>query len=274
LTIPDACQELCNDAAPVKILYLTVNDMTTKATLNLKGGIYEGEIMINPSNPAHPIRHGKGAMNFTDGTKYNGEWVADCFDGNGEFCWPDGRKFNGRYKNNKMHGLGEVTWPDGRAYLGEYKMDKIHGHGVVTLLDGRGFEGEFQDDYPVEGQAVESSGETFRVTFNGSTYVSEWKHVTKKLIGRFETGWRGADSRRSLREFVWNDGRRFAGSCNGFCPLVGALTDVNGNQFAVLYGGSTLFSEDPIPISKIKLKTQVMLRDVHILNLLVCQNVH
>jgi hypothetical protein len=160
---------------------------------------------------------------------------------------------------DKMHGKGEVHWPDGRKFEGEYKMDLAHGHGIVTLADGRTFEGEFSNDYPVAGQMIEVNGDTFQSTFDGKTYVSEWSPKSKVKVGAFENGWRNTDTLHSLREFAWLDGRRFAGSCNGFCPSVGVFTDVNGKQYCVSYGGGTLFSEEPIPISKMRLKTQVTL---------------
>ena len=133
-------------------------------------------------------------------------------------------------------------------------MDSAHGHGVVTLPDGKVFEGDFSNDYPVAGQMIEANGDTFRASFDGATYVSEWRPQTKELVGAFENGWRGDDNSDLLREFTWTDGRRFVGRCKRYCPLVGALTDANGAQYAVAYGGHTLFVEDPIPINKIRLK--------------------
>jgi hypothetical protein len=229
----------------------------TVGTLVLKGGTYTGEILEDDYNSTIKLRHGRGTMNYVNGDKYTGEWTRDAFDGHGEYVWSDGRRFQGQYKDDKMHGHGEVTWPDGRKYVGGYHMDMIHGHGTVSLPDGRAFEGEFKLDYPVEGQMMETDGETSHASFDGTTYVSEWKPLRKARVGTFETGWPGVDSTRSLREFVWNDGHRFAGSCKGYCPLVGVITDVNGDQYAVLYAGNALFSEDPVPLCKLQLKTQV-----------------
>jgi hypothetical protein len=227
-----------------------------KGTLVIATGTYEGDLVEDPSDPQRKIRHGHGIMKYLNGNFYMGEWKNDFFDGFGEYTWSDGRIFKGCFKKDKMHGKGEVNWPDGKRFEGEYKMDSTHGHGIVTLSDGRAFEGEFSDDFPAAGQMMELNGETFQALFDGKTYVSEWKPQHKVQVGRFESGWRSTNSLHSLREFAWRDGRRFAGSCNGYCPSVGVMTDVNGKQYCVAYGGGTLFSEDPIPITKIRLKTQ------------------
>ena len=235
--------------------------MITEGNLSFSNGAYSGDILEDTkddSNKSLRVRHGNGTMKYSNGCKYTGEWIKDLKDGTGEYVWPDGRKYKGQFKVGNMHGQGEMTWPDGRKYVGEYNVDMIHGHGIVVLPDGRAFEGEFRDDYPVQGQLMEADGETFHASFDGATYVSEWRPLTKIRVGFFESGWCGTESSRSLREFVWNDGRRFAGSCKGYCPLVGALTDLNRMQYAVLYAGNVLFTEELVPLVKLCLKTQVL----------------
>ena len=192
-------------------------------------------------------------MRYFNGNVYMGEWDADCFDGLGEYSWSDGRRFVGHFKKDKMEGKGTSIWPDGRKYEGEYKSDLAHGHGAVTLADGRFFEGEFLDDFPIEGQMIESNGETFMATFDGETHVSDWRPSSKRRVGTFE---QSCDALHALCEFVWIDGRRFAGACVGHRPLVGVLTDAGGAQHCVSYGGGTPFSNDPVPLHGIRLRTQ------------------
>jgi hypothetical protein len=195
-------------------------------------------------------------MRYFNGNVYTGEWDTDCFDGLGEYSWSDGRRFVGHFKKDKMEGMGSSIWPDGRKYEGEYKADLAHGHGTVTLADGRFFEGEFRDDFPIEGQLIESDGETYQASFDGETHVSDWRPSSKMRVGAFEGGWRSFEARHALCEFVWSDGRRFAGACVGRCPLIGVLTDAGGVQHCVSYGGGTLFCNDPTPLHSIRLRTQ------------------
>ena len=222
----------------------------------METGTFEGDLVEDLLDPQRKIRHGQGVMKYLNGNFYMGEWKNDFFDGFGEYTWSDGRIFKGYFKQDKMHGKGEVHWPDGRKFEGEYNMDRVHGHGTVTLADGRAFEGEFINDFPITGQMIELNGDTFQASFDGKTYVSEWKPQLKVQVGRFESGWRSMETVHSLREFAWRDGRRFAGICNGYCPSIGVITDLKGNQYCVLYGGCALFCEEPIPIAKIRLKTQ------------------
>ena len=196
-------------------------------------------------------------MKYFNGNVYVGHWHNDCFDGYGEYFWADGRQYIGTFKKDKLDGRGVGIWPDGRRYEGEYKMDHAHGHGIVTLPNDRRFEGTFAAGFPVSGEMVDSDGSLYLATFDGQTQVSEWKPKIKLHIGKFEEGWMKPDQTHSLREFAWEDGRRFAGSFNGFQPLVGVLTEIDGSQYLITYEDNTTFSRTPTPVVKIKLKTKV-----------------
>jgi hypothetical protein len=226
-------------------------------TLAISNGVYHGDLDDSLTVNGHQTRHGHGTMEYFNGNVYTGQWREDCFDGTGEYVWADGRKFVGSFKKDKIEGRGTGEWPDGRKYVGEYKMDLAHGHGFVSLPNGRIFEGTFAADFPVEGEMIDNDGSVFSATFDGQTHVSEWRPKSKILIGRFEEGWMNSDPTCSLREFAWEDGRRFAGSFNGCLPLVGVLTEVDGFQYLVSYTGNTPLSRSPSPLIKIKLKTEV-----------------
>lgn len=51
--------------------------------------------------------HGMGLFTWSDGRKYEGEYVDDKKEGKGTFTWPDGRKYIGGWKNGKQHGNGD-----------------------------------------------------------------------------------------------------------------------------------------------------------------------
>jgi hypothetical protein len=44
----------------------------------------------------------------------------------GIYNWSDGRRYEGEWLDNNMHGKGVYTWKDGRKYEGEYFNDKKH----------------------------------------------------------------------------------------------------------------------------------------------------
>lgn len=45
--------------------------------------------------------HGKGVFTWSDGRRYEGEYIEDKKQGHGVFFWPDGRKYIGDWYNGK-----------------------------------------------------------------------------------------------------------------------------------------------------------------------------
>lgn len=41
-------------------------------------------------------------------------------DGYGVFTWTDGRKYEGNYVRDKKEGYGCLYWPDGKIYKGQW----------------------------------------------------------------------------------------------------------------------------------------------------------
>lgn len=56
--------------------------------------------------------------------------------GRGIFIWSDGRKYQGEYINDKKQGFGEFSWPDGRCYKGQWKNGKQDGKGTYRNKEG------------------------------------------------------------------------------------------------------------------------------------------
>lgn len=50
------------------------------------------------------VKDGSGVYYWTDGSRYDGGWLADEMSGNGVFKWADGRTFIGDFKKGVMHG--------------------------------------------------------------------------------------------------------------------------------------------------------------------------
>ena len=40
--------------------------------------------------------------------------------GKGKYTWTDGKKYDGQWVRNKMEGRGILHWPDGKYYDGEF----------------------------------------------------------------------------------------------------------------------------------------------------------
>jgi hypothetical protein len=57
-------------------------------------------------------KHGKGKMNYKNGTSYEGEWADDFRHGLGVFTWPDGSRYEGHFTTGKMGGEGNGVYYD------------------------------------------------------------------------------------------------------------------------------------------------------------------
>lgn len=60
---------------------------------------YEGEFKQN-------MMHGKGKMQYSDGSYYIGQFVFNSRDGLGKMVWTDGSYFIGSWKNGFRDGVG------------------------------------------------------------------------------------------------------------------------------------------------------------------------
>jgi hypothetical protein len=215
------------------------------------GGKYEGETLDGK-------RHGRGVMKFWNGNTYHGEFVQDQFDGIGDYIWADGRTYKGQFKADKIHGRGTARWPDGKIYNGEWIADQADGHGILKLADHRVFEGTFTGNFPIHGQMIESNGTTFLSNFDGNSHASEWRPYRKSRVGVFLDGWNTDENNSyAIREFLWDDGRRFAGNCIGYCPAFGVTLESEKDLHSVVFDGRKTFAEGPFAVHKRRLNWPV-----------------
>ena len=118
---------------------------------------------------AKNIRHGRGILAWTEGSKYigywvndkanikgklihndgdiyEGEWINDKPNGKGTYIHKDGTIYEGEWKNDKQDGKGKEKWIDGTWYEGDYKEGKKHGKGKFFWADGSSYEGDFENN--------------------------------------------------------------------------------------------------------------------------------
>ena len=62
------------------------------------------------------IPMGMGILCFSDGSKYDGEFINDVKDGNGIFIDKNGEKYEGEYKDGRMEGNGKITYKDNSVF--------------------------------------------------------------------------------------------------------------------------------------------------------------
>ncbi|XP_056615911.1 ankyrin repeat and MYND domain-containing protein 1-like [Triplophysa dalaica] len=95
-----------------------------------EGSKYEGEFKNN-------LKHGTGVYTWPNGEFFKGSFFRDCRHGNGMYSWPDGSKFTGKFYLNHKEGYGVHVFPDGWTFQGLYHADERFGPGIMTYPDGR-----------------------------------------------------------------------------------------------------------------------------------------
>uniref|UniRef100_A0A7S0SWQ0 MORN repeat-containing protein 5 n=1 Tax=Chromulina nebulosa TaxID=96789 RepID=A0A7S0SWQ0_9STRA len=103
-----------------------------KSIFNFSNGSkYEGE-WISIDNVKY--RHGFGIF-IGNNEKYEGNWDNDNMDGYGEYTFASGAVYKGNFIKNLFNGEGLYIFPDGSKYQGQWENNKIHGEGEYTTSD-------------------------------------------------------------------------------------------------------------------------------------------
>ncbi|TMW59930.1 hypothetical protein Poli38472_004999 [Pythium oligandrum] len=126
-------------SVPPEVSAMSVEHSMTqdlRRMLNIGGDLVDG------------IRHGQGAIVFTNGDRYEGGFQQGFRHGHGIFMSERGtRVYDGEWRRSERSGTGKERWATtGDRYEGEYLKDRFHGKGVlVTGSSGSRYEGEFMN---------------------------------------------------------------------------------------------------------------------------------
>ena len=91
------------------------------------GDRYEGQWLNN-------MRHGKGTLYDNDGSLYIGEWYFII-----RFLYK--KTFDFSRKNNLKEGEGKFFFLNGSRYIGQWKNNKRNGDGTIISSAGTTFQG-------------------------------------------------------------------------------------------------------------------------------------
>ena len=83
---------------------------------------------------------------YSNGDRYEGEFVNGKFHGKGIYISYTGAKYEGDFRLGKYDGYGVINFPDGSKHSGEWKNGNRHGKGTLLLKDGTRFEGQWTND--------------------------------------------------------------------------------------------------------------------------------
>jgi len=115
-------------------------------------------------------------FSWSNGDKYDGEWVQNKKEGHGVFTWENKDCYDGQWVTDKKTGQGRFTWASGDTYTGGWLKNKKNGTGVYTWTNGDTFEGEW-----IKGQQTGSGSNRWG---NKNVFTGEWKNG-EKVEGTF-----------------------------------------------------------------------------------------
>jgi hypothetical protein len=94
--------------------------------------------------------HGKGTYSWSDGRKYEGDWVEDKRTGKGIYIAKNNAfRYEGDFVDDKPHGKGTYTFTGGVKYTGDVVNGEWSGTGTWTCANGKKFSGQFEKGKPV-----------------------------------------------------------------------------------------------------------------------------
>ena len=126
-------------------------------------GKYEGYI-------ENGKRHGKGKMEYQDGSIYEGEFKDDIRDGQGILIYNDGSRFEGCWILGKKNGIFKIVTCDNLTYIGELKNDECVGIWKLIKPDGKKV-----DVIRKEGKFIEVVKEESKSYNMIQTYKGKWQ---------------------------------------------------------------------------------------------------
>ena len=100
------------------------------------GDRYEGEFLNGKKN-------GYGIFFNNNGDRYEGNWSNGWINGYGTYYFRDGNIYQGYFLKAIKTGKGKFYWSDGNRYDGDWLNDERTGKGKFYWSDGNRYEGEF-----------------------------------------------------------------------------------------------------------------------------------
>jgi len=78
-------------------------------------------------------KQGKGIFSFANGTRYDGDFATDVFNGDGSLTKPDKMVFKGKWKDGTLTSPGTINFCNGNVYTGG--VDNLLQQGEGILVD-------------------------------------------------------------------------------------------------------------------------------------------
>jgi hypothetical protein len=169
---------------------------------------------------------------FPEGDKYEGQWEAGEFHGEGTFIWVLGKEqYDGCWKKGARHGRGRMAFSNGDFYDGDWLEGERTGEGLYVYANGDRYEGQWQAGQRVGRGTLKYS--------NGDRFEGQWvadQRVGDAVYTYFNSNvYRGpyvADKKCGMAEYTYKNGDKFIGPyVNDVRCGFGRLICVNGDGY-------------------------------------------
>ncbi len=167
----------------LSVVFFLTSIQTSSANC-LSGNCYNGKgTFVYPSGAKYigEFRkgkiHGTGILFFSNGNKYDGNWVNQYREGNGKLIFTNGDVYKGKFKKSKFHGEGTMKFANGEKYVGEWANDEQNGFGKYYYNNDDVYEGHFKNG------TLDGKGKMFY--HDGTKYFGTWSNNYKDGQGTF-----------------------------------------------------------------------------------------
>lgn len=164
------------------IAVATLLFQSTLSAQCIKGNCYNGYGTYEFSNGTRYIgdfqegrAHGKGIIYFNNGNKYIGYWKNDFREGQGRYVFIEGHEYRGGFKQNQFYGKGVMSYANGDQYVGLFRNNQPNGQGKYTFKDGERYEGNFKNG--------RFTGAGTMYYEDGSKFIGYWSNNKKHGSG-------------------------------------------------------------------------------------------
>ena len=176
--------------------------------------------------------HGKGVMQYADGSVYEGEFNQGSLEGAGVLKRSDGEVRSGTFRGGQLDGKGSVLYANQARYEGEFRAGQRSGQGRLEFASGESYEGGFvADRYQGKGKMQYGDGSVYDGEFLAGDPSGTGTMTFpdgERYEGQFLYGRRHGNGRVTYASGETKEGEWKAGALTGKCHLVAGPSSYEG----------------------------------------------
>lgn len=193
-----------------------------------RGGLRSRESLM-------PSPHGKGVMEYSDGTVYDGEFKQGRLDGPGVLKRVDGEVRTGTFVDGQLEGKGSVVEATQTRYEGELRAGNYQGQGRMEFANGTRYEGSFvAGKFQGKGKLSYSDGSVAEGDFLAGELhgaITMLYADGTRYIGQYLNGRRDGEGTITYASGRIEAGEWKAGWLSGKCKITAAQSLYEGTCF-------------------------------------------